>query len=129
MLEATGAGLAAAGTGGLAATGPPPTAGGLGGAGFAATGGGLGLEATGGGALVPVGVDLPEVSDIGVLGFFHGAADPLAAAMPGNTGTGFAEALAATVVGAILGVGVGTGRVLGGGGGAAGAALGGTSSR
>lgn len=114
LLEGTGVGLAAAGTGGLAGAGLFPT-GGFGEAGFAATGGGLGLEATGGGTL-----PLAGVSD-----FFQGVVDPLAAAIPGNTDTGLANASAASVGAA----GVGTGRVLGGGGGAAGAALGEASSR
>lgn len=123
LLEGTGVGRTAAGMGGLAVTGLPPT-GGFGEAGFAATGGaGLGLEATGGGALTLAGVS--EVPD-----FFQGAADPLAGTIPGNTDTGFADASAATDDARTFGaVGVGTGRVLGGGGGAAGVTLGGTSSK
>ena len=137
-------GLGAEGTGGF-----PPTVGlgpgGLGGApGLAATGGGFGFAATGGGVpameldgleLAGVLSDEPPFEIAGV--FFHGAADPLAAAMPGNTETGLAEESAdialiptfeiAGALGAAGASGVaaaeGGGRRFGGSGGAA-AALG-----
>jgi len=128
-LEVTGGGLGATGIGGFAAPGLAPAAGGLGAEGFAVTGGALGLEATGGTTLPLVGVTRSEASDTGVEGFFHGAADPFEGTIPGNTAIGLAEASAVTEVGATLGVGEGTGRVLGGGGGAEGAALGGANSR
>lgn len=130
---------------------PPGFApGGLGGApGFAATGG-FGLVATGGGGLPPIeleGLELggvlcdePPLEAPGI--FFQGVADPLAADIPGNTDTGFADESADTaligtlaIAGADFGAGgaagvVGGGRRFGGGGGA-GAALGfgGTSSK
>lgn len=112
--------------------------------GFAPTGGGagFGFAPTGGGAgllMVLDGRDDAGELSLDAAGvFFHGAALPFAAAIPGKTDTGFAEALALTAliaaaagvtfdaVGAGLIVDVGRGRV-GGGGGAAGAA--GASSR
>lgn len=64
--------------------------------------------------------------DTGV-GFFHGAADPFPAAMPGNTATGFAEGSAETGFGNVFGVGLAVACVnaggefaLGGGGGGGG---------
>lgn len=122
---------------------PPP---GFGAPGFEATGGGgagLGFAATGGG-----GGGFPPASELfgrepagelpfepsGVAAFFHGVADPLAAAMPGKTETGLALALAATDctgfmtlgVGLAAGLGApgaeGTGRLAGGGGGGGGGA-------
>lgn len=147
---AAGVGLGAEGTGGFPPTiGFPP--GGLGGApGLAATGGGFGFAATGGGGLPAMelgGLELagvlfeePPFEAAGV--FFHGAADPLAAAIPGNTETGLAEESADTALiptfetaGAALGAAgaadaEGGGRRFGGGGGAATAlGFGGTNSR
>lgn len=137
----------------------PP--GGLGAPGFAPTGGGagLGLFPTGGGGALPaprelVGRELEEVAGdevpfvpfpLGV--FFQGVADPLDGAIPGKTAIGFADGLAETDCGVILGAdevavfgaaGAGgaagaLGAAGGGGGGGGGAAaalgLGGTSSR
>ena len=141
-------GLGAEGTGGF-----PPTVGlapgGFGGApGLAATGGGFGFAATGGG--LPA-MELDGLELAGVLSnelsfeiagvFFHGAADPLAAAMPGNTETGLADesadialmptfGIAGTALGAAGAGAEGGGRRFGGGGGPAAAlGLGGTNSK
>jgi len=109
-----------------------------GGAGFFPTGGG-------GGGLPPAVLDGREFTGVapaeatGV--FFHGAAEPLDGAMPGNTDMGFAEASAArdctlNLACAAVGFGATTGAVGGAGGrraagGGAGAAFGfgGTRSR
>jgi hypothetical protein len=90
----TDGGLDAVGTGGFpgifGAVGLDATGGG--GAGFFPTGG------AGGEGFAPTELDGRELAGVvpedaaGV--FFHGAAAPLEAAMPGNTDTGFAEALA-----------------------------------
>lgn len=103
-------------TGGLA-----PTAGGLGL--FAIEGGG-GLDAKALEGLDPDG----ELSELAAATFFQGVADPFAAAIPGNTDTGFAFAFAVTGAAGGAGAAFGGGAFLGGGGGAAGAD-GGTSSK
>ena len=59
--------------------------------GLLATGGGGGREVAGEDPFVPVGAV-----------FFHGAADPFAAAIPGNTDTGFAMGSAPMDFGTIL---------------------------
>ena len=108
----------------------------------------MGFAASGGfGAAALAGLDVG-----GVLSFdpavaadavrFHGAAEPFAAAIPGNTATGFADGSAATdlsptfgaAAAAAAGGGAGVGRLPaggggGGGGGAAAFSLGGTISR
>lgn len=124
-------GRGAVGTGGLLGTlgaGLDPTAG----------AGGFGFTPTGGGGLLARELDGRESeSSVVVNGvFFHGAADPLAGAIPGNTDTGFADALAVSdwtgtfaVVGLVALAGVGTGRPRGGAGGAAGPGLGSTNSK
>lgn len=119
-------GRAALGTGGFAPT--------LGGApGFAPTTGGFGFVPTGGGAAFPApsalaGRELPGESSPALLTFFfHGAADPFAGPIPGNTDTGFA-CTSATLAPALTGA-LGGGGLRGGGGGAACTAAGGTSSR
>jgi hypothetical protein len=102
-----------------------------------ATGGG-GFDATGGTGREAASVLLSELAV-----FFHGAADPLAAAIPGKTATGLAFALAVrgvVEIGALIGGfaaevtagGLGAGGAAGaasagrprGGGGGTGAALG-----
>ena len=126
-------GRAAVGTGGLA--------GAFGAPGFAPTGGGVvfGFEPIEGGGGLPAS-ELDGLEVVGVLlddpvlavaVFFHGAADPFPAAIPGNTATGFALAFAATdLTGTdepLLGfgaAGAAGGARRAGGGGAAGAALG-----
>jgi len=129
-------GRAAVGTGGFA--------GGFGAPGFAATGGGVafGFEPTGGGGGLPAS-ELDGLELVGVISddpalaaaFFHGAADPFPAAIPGKTATGFALTSAATGLAdmgePLLGLGAAGGARRAGGAGAAGAALGlgGTSSR
>ncbi len=129
-------GLGAVGTGGFP---------GALGVGFAATTGGLGFAATGGGPLDAKELDGRELAGessgvellVGV--FFHGVAEPFAAAMPGKTATGFAFAFAVRdatetfawedVTGVCFTPGAGGGALdLGGGGGAGAAAFGGTSS-
>lgn len=97
-------GLGAVSTGGFA----PGTFG------FAETGGagGFGFAATGGGVLPPTvlegredaGVASSEAEVFATTFFFHGAADPFAAAIPGNTATGFAPASAVTECNEGLGV-------------------------
>lgn len=117
---AAGVGRAAVGTGGLP--------------GLEATGGGgFGFAPTGGGALAPIvrepdGEPPFEAPVEGVL-FFQGAAVPFAAAIPGNTETGFALEFAA--IGLAAGVGTALGAEGRGGGGGPGTCLGfaGTSSR
>jgi hypothetical protein len=128
----------------------------LGAPGFDATGGagGFVLAATGGGALPNVLEGLEGAGELfseaafdveAAAGFFHGAAEPLAGAIPGNTDTGLAEASAARDLTGAFGVGAATGFGVaaaagadgggllpaGGGGGGGGAALtsGGNSSR
>lgn len=142
---AAGRAAAAPGLGALGTGGFP---GGFGAPGLAPTGGGagFGFVATGGGGLPPptelLGRELAGLSWVAA-GFFHGVADPLDGAIPGNTETGFAEASAAIALtvgfGTVAGVGLvaagaagaeGGRRRLGGGGGAAGAfGFGGTNSR
>lgn len=125
--EEAGGGLGAEGTAGL-----PPTLGAI--PGFAPMGGvGLGLVATGGGGFEANELEGRELAGelLSLAGaFFQGVAEPLAAAMPGKTETGFAEGLAVTAEGVNLAAaGVGT-LLRGGGGGAGGAAgCGGTSSK
>lgn len=84
--------------------------------GFAPTGGGLGLAATGGGGFDPIELDGREpAGELSLEGaFFQGVAEPLAAAIPGNTETGFADAFAVT---GATGVDLTGGAFLGGGGG------------
>lgn len=117
-------GRGALGTGGL-----PGTLG----AGLLAMGGaGLGLLATGGGGFgaseLPgreLAGESPDDDAVGV--FFHGVADPFAAAMPGNTDIGLADASAITGAprAVLFAAGfAGTGRLRAGGGGAASAATG-----
>ena len=116
-------GLGAEGTGGL-----PGTFGG----GFAAIGGaGFGFAAIGGGGFEPTvleGLENPFESETAEGVFFQGVEEPLAAAIPGNTETGFADASAATDFGtaAFAAAGAGGGGTTlgarGGGGGGAGAA-------
>lgn len=141
-----GGGLVAAGTGGLPGTFGPVglEATGGGGAGFFPIGG------AGGGGLPPAVLEGREFMGVGPAEatgvFFHGAAEPLDGAMPGNTDMGFAEAFAvsdctlilACCVGTAVGFGATTGAAGGaggrrpmGGGAGAGAAFGfgGTSSR
>ena len=117
-----------------------PTGGGGPGFGFAATGGGPGLAAPT--ERVAAGVLSPDESAVEAWRF-HGAAEPLPAAIPGNTATGFAEGSAAMdlrppppTLGAPGAAGAaGVGRLAagggggGGGGGVAALGLGGTSSR
>ena len=78
-----------AATGGL---GAPPTPG------LGARAGALGFGASGGGALpTPAGDWRPDTgSEIAgeIAGFFHGVAEPLPGATPGNTDTGLAFAFA-----------------------------------
>ena len=134
------AGLGAVGIGGFPGIFGAP--------GFAPTGGGLGFAAMGGGTLFkelfgrePAGLDPPESPPL-ACAFFHGAAEPFAGPIPGNTDTGLEEEFAATDFNAdALGVveveappdvgGAGGLLPAGGGGGGAGAAFGlcGTSSR
>lgn len=111
------------------------------GGGFAAIGGaGFGFAAIGGGGFEPTvleGLEDPFESDTADGVFFQGVADPFAAAIPGNTDTGFADASAAIDLGmaALIAAGAGGGgtalgaRGGGGGGGAGAAASFGTSSR
>jgi hypothetical protein len=119
---------------GLAEVGTEGFPGGFGATGFAAKGGaGFGLTATGGGGLPPI--ELAGLEFAGVVSvdsceatenFFHGVAEPLEGAIPGNTETGLAAESAATEPTGTLGIG----RRFGGGGGAEVAlGLGGTSSR
>ena len=111
---------------------------------MAPTGGGpgLGFAATGGGGLPAAELDglelagVPELDvSVDAAGFFHGAAEPLPAAMPGKTDTGLALTLAVTDCRATLALGAGaaaglatgvvaagTGRLAGGGGGGGGGA-------
>lgn len=103
--------------------------------GLAATGGGPGfvLAAIGGGTLPAV--ELCGVFDGVAVVFFHGVAEPLEGAIPGNTETGLADTSAATDVNLVAGVdeglgASGAGRRRGGGGGAgADLGFGGTNSR
>lgn len=126
-------GRVAVGTGGLPGTPGLLAIGGGPGLGFAATGGGF--EAIAPPGLDAAGVASAEEPFVAVeVVRFHGAADPLAAAIPGKTATGFAEGSAETAFAAAVGTTEG-GRLFagggGGGGGGASAALGfgGTSSR
>lgn len=120
-------GRGAEGTGGFPPTalgargGLAPTAGGLG---LFAIEGGSGLDAKALDGLDPDG----ELSESAAGAFFQGVADPFAAAIPGNTETGFAFAFAITDAAGATGAAFGGGAFLGGGGGAAGAAAG-TSSK
>ena len=124
-------GLGAEGTGGFP---------GIFGGGFAAIGGtGFGFAAIGGGGFEPTvlgGLEDPFESETADGVFFQGVADPFAAAIPGNTETGFADASAATDFGtaALTAAGAGAGGTAlgargGGGGGAGAAASFGTSSK
>jgi hypothetical protein len=132
-VEATGVGLGAVGIGGFA-----------GGPGLAATGGpGFGFTATGGGGLSAStleGLEFASKSLAPVEGaLFQGVVDPFEGAIPGNTETGLAVALAVTdcttTFGPADGVGFGAGaagigrRPCGGGGAAGALCFGGTSSR
>jgi hypothetical protein len=119
-----GVGRGALGTGGF-----PGTLG----AGLLPTGGvGFGLVATGGGGFgaseLPGRELAGESSDDDAVGvFFHGVADPLAAAMPGKTDTGLADALAVTGAARVVfeaAGGPGTALFRAGGGGAAAAGAG-----
>ena len=100
-----GAGRGVAGTLGFPTKGFIPT-------------GGFGLAATGGRELAGVASELEGV-------FFQGVADPLPAAIPGKTETGFAVALAAEGVISTLGAGA----FLGGGAAGRGGAFCATGSR
>lgn len=94
--------VAAGGGGGLEAVGTGGFPGILGAAGLDATGGGgAGFFPTGGagGDLTPAVLEGREFVGgvtVAAAGLFQGAAVPLEGAMPGNTDTGFAEALAVT---------------------------------
>lgn len=81
--------------------------------------------ATGGGGLLAKeldGLELAGESSEGVAAFFQGVADPFAAAIPGKTETGLAEAFAETADGTGLGAAGAAGVFRGGGGGAGAAA-------
>lgn len=113
---------------------PPPTLGGAGADGLAPATGGLGLVATGGGGFDASELDgrefAGELSFVSDVDFFHGAADPLAAAIPGKTEIGLALGFAVLAAGVGLEAAETGGTFRGGGGGAGGAAgSGATSSR